>query len=98
MLACVLSPLGGSGKTTVALNTARAGVLAGKKVLAVELDFSPGSFRSLLQIERGKPLPVRSTPKTGRISSLKPTTGLMYFLPDYPIEANTLTLCRTGIF
>ncbi|NYE57144.1 ParA family protein [Carboxydothermus ferrireducens] len=56
MLACVLSPLGGSGKTTVALNTARAGVLAGKKVLAVELDFSPGSFRSLLQIERGKAL------------------------------------------
>lgn len=54
MLVIVLSPLGGSGKTTVALNTAAAGAAAGLKTLAIELDFSPGSFRSFFEIERGK--------------------------------------------
>lgn len=52
MLVTVLSPVGGAGKTTVALSLCRAATLAGKRALAVELDFSPGAFRALFDLGR----------------------------------------------
>lgn len=50
MLITVMGPAGQAGKTTTALALCKAAVLGGKKALAVELDFSPGSFKAYFDL------------------------------------------------
>ncbi|AEM79751.1 AAA family ATPase [Thermoanaerobacter wiegelii] len=53
MIITVFSPKGGVGKTTLTLALAKV-LSEDKKVCAVEVDFSPGDFVSLLDLEKEK--------------------------------------------
>lgn len=75
MFAVVMSPVGRAGKTTTALALCRAAALAGKKVLAIELDFSPGSFRALFDLGRGGGV-VAAAQQPQALSSLVLPSGL----------------------
>ncbi len=75
MLAVVMSPVGKAGKTMTALALCRAAALAGKKSLAVELDFSPGSFRALFDMEKGGGV-VAAARSPAALSSLASPSGL----------------------
>ncbi len=78
MFVVVMSPVGRAGKTTTALALCRAAALAGRKALAIELDFSPGSFRALFDVERGGGVvaAVRSPSVLSSLSSLASPSGL----------------------